>query len=152
MQPRVRSGYALKRLDATEGSKRWVLKDLNRGTFLRLSDNDARLFELFDGDALAGRSHRRCRAALRRGGPARLARLLPTSASAASSPGVTARTPTAEAPRASAPAVQAAREDLHRARRRFEALYRRGGWVLFTRPALFALAVLIVAGWPRSST
>ena len=49
MKPRVRSGYALKRLDASEGSKRWVLKDLNRNTFLRLSDNDAHLFELFDG-------------------------------------------------------------------------------------------------------
>ena len=49
MKPRVRSGYALKRLDASEGAKRWVLRDLNRGTFLRLSDNDAQLFELFDG-------------------------------------------------------------------------------------------------------
>ena len=46
MKPRVRSGYALKRLDASEGTKRWVLKDLNRNTFLRLSDNDAHLFEL----------------------------------------------------------------------------------------------------------
>ena len=49
MKPRVRSGYALKRLDASEGAKRWVLKDLNRNTFLRLSDNDAHLFELLDG-------------------------------------------------------------------------------------------------------
>ena len=49
MKPRVRSGYALKRLDASEGNKRWVLKDLNRNTFLRLSDNDAHLFELLDG-------------------------------------------------------------------------------------------------------
>ena len=28
----------------------------------------------------------------------------------------------------------------------FDALYRRGGWVLFTRPALYSIAVLIVAG------
>ena len=49
MKPRVRSGYALKRLDASEGAKRWVLSDLNRDTFLRLSDNDAQLFELLDG-------------------------------------------------------------------------------------------------------
>ena len=49
MKPRVRSGYALKRLDASEGTKRWVLKDLNRNTFLRLSDNDAQIFELLDG-------------------------------------------------------------------------------------------------------
>ena len=51
MRPRVRSGYALKRLDASEGSRRWVLKDLETGTFLRLSDNDAQLFEQLDGDA-----------------------------------------------------------------------------------------------------
>src|SRR3954453_3176285 len=49
MRPRVRSGYALKRMDASEGRQRWVLKDLQTGTFLRLSDNDAFVFELLDG-------------------------------------------------------------------------------------------------------
>src|SRR4051812_23468914 len=46
MRPRVRSGYALKKLDASEGRRRWVLRDLSSGTFLRLSDNDASLFQL----------------------------------------------------------------------------------------------------------
>ena len=78
MRPRVRSGYALKRLDASEGAQRWVLKDLAQRTrFLRLSDNDAELFELLDGtrslvelvgDVPSSASARR--------GPARLARLL----------------------------------------------------------------------------
>ena len=36
-RPRLRPGYALKRLEASEGSKRWVLKDLESGTFLRYS-------------------------------------------------------------------------------------------------------------------
>ena len=76
MKPRVRSGYALKRLDASEGAKRWVLKDLNRNTFLRLSDNDAHLFELFDGthslSDLIGIAEQRFGAA----GAPRLARLL----------------------------------------------------------------------------
>src|SRR5687767_376155 len=49
MRPRVRSGYALKRLDAEEGNRRWVLRDLSRDGYLRLSDNDAQLFELLDG-------------------------------------------------------------------------------------------------------
>src|SRR5262249_42901484 len=48
LKPRVRSGYALKRLDASEGSRRWVLQDLDGGGFLRLSDNDAALFERLD--------------------------------------------------------------------------------------------------------
>src|SRR4051794_2478519 len=49
MRPGVRSGYALKRRGAWEGNRRWVLKDLRTGAFLRLSDNDAGLFELLDG-------------------------------------------------------------------------------------------------------
>src|SRR5918992_77724 len=49
MRPRIRSGYALKRLEADEGRKRWVLKDLNTNTYLRLSDNDAKIFEQLDG-------------------------------------------------------------------------------------------------------
>src|SRR5215204_1018502 len=47
--PRVRSGYALKRLEASEGDRRWVLRDLESDHFLRMSDADAGLFELLDG-------------------------------------------------------------------------------------------------------
>ena len=102
MRPRVRSGYALKRLDASEGNKRWVLRDLHSGTFLRLSDNDAQLFELFDGtrslvDLIGER-----RAALRRpSGPRGSRGCSPTSASAASSPASRRRPRTAaqEAPK-----------------------------------------------------
>ncbi|HEX4733054.1 MAG TPA: FHA domain-containing protein [Thermoleophilaceae bacterium] len=47
--PRLRSGYALKRLDASEGSRRWVLKNLRGGGFMRLSDADAALVALLDG-------------------------------------------------------------------------------------------------------
>ena len=36
MRPRVRSGYALKRMDADEGPRRWVLRDLSRDSYLRL--------------------------------------------------------------------------------------------------------------------
>ena len=76
MHPRVRSGYALKRLDAEEGPRRWVLRDLSRDGYLRLSDNDAQLFELIDGSRslvdLIGESEQRFGAT----GAARLARLL----------------------------------------------------------------------------
>src|SRR5918992_3762031 len=76
MRPRIRSGYALKRLEADEGRKRWVLKDLNTNTYLRLSDNDAKIFEQLDGSRslvdLIGFSEQRYGPA----GPARLARLL----------------------------------------------------------------------------
>ena len=45
----VRAGYALKRLEAAEGSRRWVLRDLGQGTVRRLGDVDAELFERLDG-------------------------------------------------------------------------------------------------------
>src|SRR3954465_3617726 len=48
-QPRLRSGYALKRLDSSEGLRRWVLKDLREGAFVRFSDADAALVQLIDG-------------------------------------------------------------------------------------------------------
>ena len=48
-RPRLRSGYALKRLEASEGSKRWVLRDLRNDKFLRLSDRDATVLQRLDG-------------------------------------------------------------------------------------------------------
>ncbi len=74
--PRVRSGYALKRLEASEGRMRWVLRDLESDRFLRMSDDDAELFQLLDGrhplPELVREAERRYGAS----GPARLARLL----------------------------------------------------------------------------
>ena len=134
MKPRVRSGYALKRLDASEGSKRWVLRDLSRNTFLRLSDNDAQLFELLDGTHsladLIGDAEQRYGAA----GAPRLARLLADLGERGYLAGVAGRRR-----RGGAAGLPAARCS-SRARRRspgsggfFDGLYRRGGWVLFTQ-------------------
>jgi putative peptide zinc metalloprotease protein len=47
-RPHLRSGYALKRLEAAEGERRWVLQDLRSGRFVRLSDPDAELLRLID--------------------------------------------------------------------------------------------------------
>jgi putative peptide zinc metalloprotease protein len=74
--PRVRSGYELKRLEASEGPRRWVLKDLESDRFLRMSDADAELFQLLDGRhslaELVSEAEQRSGSA----GSARLARLL----------------------------------------------------------------------------
>ena len=116
MKPRVRTGYALKRLDASEGRKRWVLRDLAIGTFLRLSDNDAGVFQLLDGShslvELVGLSEQR----YGQTGPARLARLLTDLGERGFLEGVAGGQPLAEAPReVVAEARQAAREGLRRA-------------------------------------
>jgi putative peptide zinc metalloprotease protein len=148
LKPRVRSGYALKRLDASEGMRRWVLKDLKTGSFLRLSDNDAALFEALDGTLslveLVGFAEQRFGAS----GPARLARLL----SDLGERGFLAGVEGGGRPAAAAPAGRLARVFKPREKvvpgvgARFEALYRRGGWILFSKPFLSTFAVLIAAG------
>jgi putative peptide zinc metalloprotease protein len=149
MKPRIRSGYALKRLEADEGRKRWVLKDLNTNTYLRLSDNDAQIFEQLDGSRslidLIGFSEQRFGPA----GPARLARLLADLGERGFLAGV-ART----APTQAAPPPEGFWRKLFRPRVKtfegigpfYDRLYRRIGWVLFTKPALIALAALSVIG------
>jgi putative peptide zinc metalloprotease protein len=147
MRPRVRSGYALKRLDASEGPKRWILKDLSRNTFLRLSDNDASLFELLDGEHslsdLIGEAERRFGAA----GAPRLARLLADLGERGYLAGVAGTDTAEEAPKGFLQRLFKPREKVFEGLGRwFDALYRRGAWTLFTRPALISIAVLVVAG------
>jgi putative peptide zinc metalloprotease protein len=143
----VRSGYALKRLEASEGDRRWVLRDLESDQFLRMSNVDAGLFELLDGrHSLADL----VREAEQRGGaagPGRLLQLLAELADRGLLAGV-AGGGTADAAgarglrRLSAPKEKTwdGAGDL------FERLYRQGGWRLFTGPALAVLAVLALTG------
>jgi putative peptide zinc metalloprotease protein len=147
MRPRVRSGYALKRLDAEEGSKRWVLKDLHDGSYLRLSDSDAGLFELLDGQHtlldLIGEADARFGST----GSARLARLLADLGERGYLAGVTGATKSAEAPKGFWQRLFTPREKAWTGVGEiFERLYRRGGWVLFTRPALWLIGLLAVSG------
>ena len=74
--PSVRSGYALKRLEASEGPRRWVLRDLEANRFLRMSDEDAELFQLVDGRHSLPELVREAEQRLGPAGPAQLARLL----------------------------------------------------------------------------
>jgi putative peptide zinc metalloprotease protein len=146
-RPRVRSGYALKRLDADEGPRRWVLRDLSRDGYLRLSDNDAQLFELLDGTRslvdLVGDAEQRFGAT----GPARLARLLADLGERGFLANVAGTQARAEAPAGFWRRLITPREHVIRGLgTRFDALYRHGGWVLFTRPALLLIGALCVAG------
>jgi Zn-dependent protease len=147
VRPRVRSGYALKRLEEEEGARRWVLRDLERGGYLRLSDNDAQLFELLDGEHslsdLIGEAEARFGAV----GPARLARLLADLGERGFLAGVEGAEQGAAPPHGFWRRLVTPREKVFpRVGPWFEKLYRRGGWVLFTRPVLWTLAVLCVVG------
>jgi FHA domain len=147
MHPRVRSGYALKRLDAEEGARRWVLRDLSRDGYLRLSDNDAQLFELLDGTRslvdLIGEAEQRFGAT----GSARLARLLADLGERGFLAGVAGTQAQPEAPTSSWRRLLTPREKLFPGLgERFEALYRNGAWVLFSRPGLWLIGALCVTG------
>jgi putative peptide zinc metalloprotease protein len=148
MHPQVRSGYALKRLDASEGSRRWVLRDLESGTFLRLSDSDAQLFEQLDGTRSLSELVADAEARFGATGPARLARLLADLGERGFLVGVqSGAAGTVEQPQSLVRRLTRPREKSWRGVGRIvDAVYRGGGWILVTRPALIVLGVLAVAG------
>jgi hypothetical protein len=147
MRPRVRSGYALKRLEAGEGNRRWVLRDLRSDRFLRLSDNDAQLLELLDGEHslvdLIGEAEQRFGPT----GSARLARLLADLGERGFLAGVSAAEPAPEAPAGLLRRLFTPRtKTFGGVGRFFDSVYRSGGWVLFTRPALAIILGLGAVG------
>ena len=140
MRPRVRSGYALKRLDASEGRGAGCCATSHSGTFLRLSDNDAWLFQLLDGSHSLVELVAAVRAALRRdrAGAAGAAAVRPRRARVPRG----RRRRRSRWPRrrraAGASWSSRARRSSPGSAPRIESLYRHGGWVLFTRPVLIA--------------
>jgi len=148
-RPRLRSGYALKRLDASEGARRWVLRDLVGEKFLALNDDDAALLGLLDGTRSLAELVREAEHRLGATGAGRLAQLLAELGERgllAGSEGAATGNPPAEGllqrllkPRERAWAGAGAW---------FERLYERGGWRLFTRTALVLIALLVAAGIP----
>jgi putative peptide zinc metalloprotease protein len=143
-RPALRPGYALKRLDAREGPERWVLRDLRSERFWRLSDEDAELLQLLDGSRTGTELAAAAESRLGPAGPARLVRLLST---------LEERGLVAGGEEDDSRATGGVRRLVtpHKATwsgggEFFERAYRRGGWVLFTRPALAALALLSLVG------
>lgn len=147
-RPRLRSGYALKRLDASEGDRRWVVRDLHGDGFLRISDNDAQLLRLLDGTRSLADLVGEAEQAFGALGAARLARLLADLGER----GMLAGVQSSGALEAAAPAGRIRR--LLKTRERsfsgvgplVERIYRHGGWVLFTRPALAFIGAIAVIG------
>jgi putative peptide zinc metalloprotease protein len=146
LRPRLRSGYALKRLEAGEGTRRWVLNDLVAGRIVRLRDGDARFLGLLDGRHSIPELVDAAERELGRGGPARLALLL----AELGAQGLLADAPAAD--RSDLPASGLGR--VFRPRRRawagaataLDRVYSAGGWRLFTRPALGAVGLTAAAG------
>jgi putative peptide zinc metalloprotease protein len=140
--PRLRTGYALKRLPASEGPRRYVLKDLRHGGFIRLTGDDERLVMLLDGSRSVVDLVLEAERLLGDSGGASAARLLAELGDRGLLEGVEGR-----------PSEQA-RTGLLRPREwawngageAFERLYRAGGRWLIAPWAVATAAVLIVAG------
>ncbi len=144
--PRLRSGWSLKRLDAEEGEDRYVLKDHHSRTVMRLSEIDAELLRHLDGTRDLVELVAQASAEAGPEGPARLARLLAELADRGLLAGV-------EGPgQASTPPSWLRRLATPRERTigwlppAIAALYRRGGFLLFTRVARVGLGALALAG------
>jgi hypothetical protein len=143
-RPRPRSGYALKRLAASEGDARWVLRDLSSGRFMRMSDADARLFELLDGQRSLTELLQQAKRLQGPAGRVRLVRLLAELADRGLLAGVDSGEPRDTVPeRRQRLSFQRSWDGAGRV---FERVYEHGGRRLFAAPALAAIAGLVTAG------
>jgi putative peptide zinc metalloprotease protein len=144
-RPRLRSGYALKRLEAGEGPRRWVLKDLVRDSFVRMSDEDARLLRLVDGRRSLADLVREAERQFGPSGPAELARLLADLAER----GLLSGQPGAPEPPARRGLSRLFAPHSYtwpRAGELFARLYAGGGRLLFTGPAFVLMGLLAFGG------
>jgi len=148
-RPRLRSGYALKRRASSEGPRRWVLRDSARGKFLSLNDDGVELLELLDGRRTLDELVREAESRLGEAGPGQLARLLADLGSRDLLASPTEAPEEREEPRGVLAWMLKPRQWVWQdAGEWFERLYERGGWIVFTRVALAAIAVLAAAGAP----
>ena len=145
-RPRLRSGYALKRLDAAEGIHRWVVKDLVGGQLARVSDADIRLLELVDGRHTIPQLVTEAERRLGSSGPARLARLLADLGARGLLAGASAPEPRPDDTGRLQRLLRPRRLTRANAGELFERAYGSGGWLLFTLPALLAIAITATAG------
>lgn len=145
-RPRMRSGWSLKRMDATEGDRRHMLKDHDSGALLALGDAEAELVGLIDGrrelPELIAEAERRCGP----DGVPRLARLLAELADHGLLAGIDAPAGQERAPGRLQRLIAPRSHELRWVPGAIAAVYRRGGFLLFTRAARVLLAAVALAG------
>ena len=144
-RPLLRSGYALKRLAASEGDGRWVVEDLRQGLYLRLGERDAALLALLDGTRSPADL---VEAAERAHGDGALAALAHLVAELGERGMLTGIDPPSEgaAPRGWRRLLTPRELAFHSVPAIFDRAYRAGGWVLFTRPVAVVAGLICAAG------
>jgi putative peptide zinc metalloprotease protein len=145
-RPRLRSGWALKRVEDDRDEERYVLRDLESGAFLGIDAQDARLLELLDGTRTVSELLTQATNEVGPTGPVRLARLIADFGERGMLDGVAAR-----------PRVESDRGLLARAFKRreltlgwlpdyFDAAYRHWGRLFFSPLTVTFLVLLSLAG------
>ena len=146
-KPKVRSGWALKRLEAEEGDRRFILRDLRTGGFTRMGADEAALFELLDGNHSLVELMTEAERRIGPQGAGTVASLLADLGEKGFLEGV----------EQDGDGAGHAESRLKRALKprdfsvswlgpMFERLYRRGGFVFFTRPAVVLMTAIAVGG------
>jgi len=145
-RPKVRSGWALKRLDEGEGTRRWVLKDLRGdGAFVRMGDEEAAVFRQLDGQHALPELITDAEERFGPGGATRLARLLADLGERGLLEGVEGGA-TTDGAGGLAKALKPREYEIKGLGRLFERIYLGGGWILFTRAALVVMAAIGITG------
>ena len=142
--PRLRPGVALKRLEAAEGTQRYVLRDEQDSVFLRLGDAHGELVAQLDGRTPMAELLARAQRLQGDPGPGRLAVLLAELGDRGLL--VDAQAKQVAAPRRLARLVRPRQVVTTRAGGLFRAVYGAGGHILFTPVAAGGLAVVAAAG------
>jgi putative peptide zinc metalloprotease protein len=148
-RPRLRSGWSLKQSAESDrlGGGGYVLKDHRSSAFLRLAAPEAGLVQLLDGEhelvELIAEAERRCGPE----GPARLARLLAELADRGLLAGLDGAAPAGGRGRTAAQRLLAPwTREVPGVPRAIAAVYRNGGYLLFTRPAAVLAALVGLVG------
>lgn len=146
LRPRVRSGWALKRLGAEEGDERFVLRELRGGAFLRLHADDAALFELLDGRRSVVELLAEAERMIGPAGPGRLARLLAELADRGLLDDVAAAPTVPHATGRLARVLRPRERTFDGVSDYFERAYRRWGFVFFSPLTVTFLVLIALAG------
>ena len=148
LRPRVRSGWALKRLAADEGVERFVLRDLEGGAFVRMDADDAALFELLDGNRTVAELLTEAERVVGPAGPGRLARLIADLADRGLLDGVGAAPTTAPEPEGALARILKPRDKtVTWVGDYFERAYHHWGRVFFSPLTVTFLALFALAGF-----
>ncbi|MGZ4171570.1 MAG: FHA domain-containing protein [Solirubrobacteraceae bacterium] len=146
LRPRLRSGWALKRLDEGGDDERWVLRDLRNDSFLTIEAEDAALLQLIDGRLTVAELLTQATATVGPAGPGRLARLIAGLGERGMLDGVAPTPVTQPEPGLLARAFKPREKVFGWIPGYFERAYRHWGRIFFQPLIVTALVLLSLAG------